>query len=377
MHLTLSIAGHGHHPAAWRVSSPAAQAGGLPRYDAPALRAQAGLLDAVFFVPPARDEVPGDGASDTLNPDALPLIGSLVARTGHLGLGASVPVAYTEPFHTARAFSVLDNLSAGRAAWLVDLRGAGRADPRHAHVAQLDAQGHYERAREYIEVAMQLWDSWEDEAVVADKAAGVYADSDRIHPIHHAGKYFTVRGPLTAVRPRQGHPVIVMDDMSEQGRGLAAAFADVVLASCGAPGEAAALAADLRSRAAACGRTAGSPRVLATVSPILAGSDEAAAERARQLDALAGPDAPGLPGLRYVGTPAGLADLMAEWHAVGACDGFNVAPPVLAEDLDTLAGAVLPLLQQRGLFRTAYEGASLREHLGLARPLNRYSRKAA
>jgi alkanesulfonate monooxygenase SsuD/methylene tetrahydromethanopterin reductase-like flavin-dependent oxidoreductase (luciferase family) len=377
MYLTLSISGYGHHAASWRLSSLAAQAQPLPRYDALTLQAQAGLLDGIFFVPPPGAGSLSPGATDTLQPDAMPLIGSLVAHTSHIGLGASVYMAHTEPFHTARAFAVLDNLSAGRTAWLVDLEGAAQHEANFGHATQApSADAHYERAEEYITVAMKLWDSWEDGAVVADKPAGMFADQDKIHPIHHTGTHFTVRGPLTAVRPIQGHPVIVMDDMSQSGRRLAAGFADVFLGRCETLEEATGLVQDLRRQTEASGRSPQALRILMTICPILAESDAAAQTREALLDSLT-EDTAAMTAPRFVGTAEGFCDFMAAWCQAGACDGFNIVPPVLPDDVDILVGAVIPLLQERGLFRTSYDGSTMREHLGLARPLSRFSQRIA
>ncbi len=366
MHLTLSIAGHGQHPAAARLSPLTSPASALPRYASLARQAQAALLDGIFFT----------SSKDALQPDATPLIGTLVAPTSGIGLGASVPIAHTEPFHTARAFAVLDGLSAGRTALLCDLRGGGQGDAGFEHRPLLSAEAHYERAEEYLAVATQLWDSWEDGAVVVNKPAGIFADSDKIHAIHHAGKHFRVRGPLTAVRPVQGHPVIVVDDMSAPGRKLAARFADVFIGDCASMEEARALAADLRAQRAALGLAPDALRILATVSPILAASDAAAREREARLDA-ACDGASAMPGHRFTGTPEALCDLVAAWHQAGACDGFNIAPAVLADDAGPLFERVIPLLQARGLFRGAYGATTLRGHLSLPRPPSSFSAKPA
>ncbi|MDB5999515.1 MAG: Flavin-dependent oxidoreductase, luciferase family [Rhizobacter sp.] len=379
MHLTLSIAGHGHHDAAWRVSTLPTTPSGLPRYDALVRQAQAGLLDGVFMLPSSR--LIGGGTSpaalDAIAPDTLPLIGTLVAQTTHIGLGASVDMAHTEPFHTARAFAVLDNLSSGRAAWHVDLRLPAQGDPDFGHRLALAPRVHYERAEEYIGVAMRLWDSWEEGAVVADKAAGIFADDSKIHPIHHSGTHFTVRGPLTAVRPVQGHPVIVVSDMSAAGRRVAARFADVFLGTCGSIEEAAALAQDLRDQAEAHGRQRRALRILLSVFPVLADTVAAARDRAATLDAMLDTQARPAAGHRFIGTPEGCSDLMAAWFAAGVCDGFNLAPAVAPQDMGWLVDGVVPLLQKRGLFRTAYRGATMREHLDLPRPINSFSRDFA
>ncbi|WP_454719569.1 MULTISPECIES: LLM class flavin-dependent oxidoreductase [Cupriavidus] len=377
MDLTLSVAGYGHHPAAWRVSTLAASSPGFPRYAEAVRRAQSCGFDGVFFAPgeaPGNaSDASGDGRFAAFAPDPLPLAGSLIAQVPHIGLGAAVVLAHTEPFHTARAFSVLDGLSAGRTALLCDLRWREGGDPAFAHARPLSREAHYERAGEYLEVLAKLWDSWEEGAVLADKEAGQFADAARIHPIHHVGTHFSVRGPLTAVRPVQGHPVMAFNDASAHGLALAARFGDVFLAECASPQEMASLRGELRALAQQQGRPAGALRVLATLSVVLADSDEAAAQRKASLDALAPRPAAAMPGYGFVGSAARLRELMDSWHAAGICDGFNVAPAVLSDDLERLASEVVPRLQGRSPADAARQAAPLRDRLGLARPVNRFS----
>jgi alkanesulfonate monooxygenase SsuD/methylene tetrahydromethanopterin reductase-like flavin-dependent oxidoreductase (luciferase family) len=352
-----------------------------------------------------------------IQPDPLPLLAALVPGTRSIGLGAAVPVSRTEPFHTARAFSVLDHLSGGRTAWVVtpfaDDEGAGLPDP--AFPALSPAQ-RYERAAEYIEVAIKLWDSWDDGAVLADKASGIFADSARVHPIDHSGFYFSVRGPLTAIRPLQGRPVIIQSDATEGGLVLAARSADLFLASCRDLTEGRRLKARLHAVAAEQGRTP--PALLLKLSPILARTEREARAEAAALDALL--DAPlalalvedrwslrpgrlpldtlnerfdrlfGVPppegdpsatlcevargvvdsrALRFVGTPGGLADLMVECEAAGVCDGFDIVPATLPNLLSPVLDTLLPELARRGLMRPGAPGMTLRERLGLERPI--------
>jgi len=376
MHITLSVSGHGHHPAAWRVSALARGPGRVPRYDALVRRAEEGKLDGVLFLPaPGGPERLMDGRSDAIQLDPMPLIGSLVARTDRIGLGASVYMAHTQPFHTARAFAVLDNLSSGRTAWVVDLEGQDQQEEDFGHAGPVpERAARYQRAEEYIAVAGKLWDSWEDGAVVADKASGIFADSSKIHPINHVGRHFSVRGPLTAIRPIQGHPVVIMRDCSPEGLRLAAASADVFLVD--AMGSADVRRA-LREMAASQGRAAGAPKILLNISPLLDISGQAARERAAALDAMADPRM--MPGLssRFVGTPADFADHLAALKAATGCDGFNILPAVLPDDAEQLVAEVLPLLRQRGLFRASYAGRTLREHLALPRPTSIFALQGA
>ncbi len=379
MHLTLSLTGHGCHPAAWRQSSGPA----LPGYRAPMQRAEAAGLDAVLLGPALGS--PGlllSGGADAVQLDPMPLLGSLVPHSRVIGLGASVFMSHTEPFHTARAFAVLDNLSAGRTAWCVDTQQLDYVAADFGHLP-LSVAARYARAREYIEVVKQLWDSWQDDTIIADKPSGIFAHGTKVHRIDHAGDYFTVRGPLTAIRPRQGRPVIVQWDMSAEGLALAAATADVFLASCQTLAEAQAFSTSLRAATAAAGRDPAALRILLNITPILAASAAAAEARAATLDAAVPPALAGAliaeagdtllatrSGLRFIGTAASLAEQMCAWVAAGACDGWNLRPAVLPDDLDALLSEVAPLLRRAGQLRTAYAGATLREHLGLARPAN-------
>ncbi|WP_158537245.1 LLM class flavin-dependent oxidoreductase [Humitalea rosea] len=377
MHITLSISGHGHHPAAWRVSPLVDEPGGMPRYEALLRRAEAALLDGVLFLPPRGGPAAlMSGGQDVLQFDTLPLIAAMIAHTGRLGLGATVYMAHTQPFHTARAFAVLDNLSAGRTAWIVDLEGEDQQEADFGHVLpSLSSAERYDRAREYIDVAMKLWDSWEDDAVIADKAAGMFALSEKIHPIHHVGTYFSVRGPLTAVRPIQGHPVVIMRDASDAGLALAAASADVFLADCGDPAQAKAFAARLRGMVAKAGRSPDALRILVNVAPILGDSDAEAKARGNRLDAMA--PTTGDPVWRFVGTAAAFAAALSNWRAAAGIDGVNILPAVLAEDGERLIADVMPILRQQGLARTSYAGSTLRAHLNLAKPASRFAEQAA
>lgn len=370
MKLTLSLSGHGHHPAAWRVSALARGPARVPRYEAVVHMADEAALDAVLFVPPAGAParlLAGDG--DAIQIDTMPLIASLIARTARIGLGATVYMAHTQPFHTARAFAVMDNLSEGRTAWLIDTEGSDQQEADFGHAGDRSRAAHYARAAEYIDVACKLWDSWEDGAVVADKEAGCFADSTRIHPIHHAGPHFQVRGPLTVVRPIQGHPVIVMRDASPEGLALAARFAHLFLA------DDAGTVQSLRS--AATGRDPVTLGVLLNVMVLLATTADEAEARAARLDAMS--DAGALPGSapRFVGTAEGLADHLVGLQKATCCDGFNILPAVLPDDAVILGAAVMPLLRARGCRPAQLAGRTLREHLGLPRPLSVFAVTAA
>lgn len=366
MHLTLSLAGHGFHPAAWRVSTLPDGRGLLPDYRGLVALAETATLDAILLPPtPFGPAALASGALEAVQPDPLPRLASLIAHSSRIGLGGAVYVGHTEPYHTARAFAVLDGFCAGRSALLADTQGADQHAADFAHAPRPAAEA-YARAGEYLDVVAKLWESWDRDAVRNDKPAGIFVDGMKVHRIDHSGPFFRVRGPLTVIRAPQGRPVLVQWDASDAGLALAARTAEVFLARCAGLAEATSFAALLRARSQALGRPAAALRVLMDVMPILGPTVEAAEARAAALDAMAPPD-PGGP-LRVVGTPADLAGLMATWVRAGACDGFNILPAVLPDDAALLAEAVVPALRAQGLFRDAYAGQTLRDHLRLPQP---------
>jgi alkanesulfonate monooxygenase SsuD/methylene tetrahydromethanopterin reductase-like flavin-dependent oxidoreductase (luciferase family) len=362
LHLTVSLAGSGYHPASWRVSRPP------PRSDAAAIQqmaraAERGRLDAVLLGLPV-DASAGSMNVNALPLDPLPLLGSLIGVTRHIGIGAAWTVDYTEPFHVARVFASLDHLSYGRTAWIADMFGTEALMPRIGRPPQATGIGQYcERAGEFVDVVKKLWDSWEDAALALDKASGMFVDPERVHPIEHAGSHFAVRGPLNVPRPPQGNPVLVMHDPSDgHTRQFVALTADVVLMACESLALARQRYRELRALA--------SPRllcVLANIGVVLGETEIAAQRRAAELDAMLPPPA----GLRFIGTPQQLVELFALWQQEGACDGFNLLPEVL-DDLDFLVDRAVPLGQSRGLLRADYAGTTLREHFGLSRPPSQY-----
>jgi N-acetyl-S-(2-succino)cysteine monooxygenase len=361
-HLTVSLTGTGYHPASWRVS-------GLPvgpnaaAVQAMARTAERGHMDAILLGLPS-GAAKDPGAANTLRLDPLPLLGSLIGVTRRIGLGAVWDMDFTEPFHVARVFATLDHLSYGRTAWVARMFESAALEARIGRSSGVDDLNTYcQRAGEFVDVVKKLLDSWEDEAFALDKASGMFVDPDRVHPIHHRGEFFSVRGPLNVPRPPQGHPVIVQLD-SAVGKAFNAANADVILTSCETLSLASARYRDLR--AAAAGRDL---RILANVVLVLGETESEAWRRSAALNAML-PVAGG--GLYFVGTPEQLVEILAIWSET-ACDGFNLLPAVLPDDLDLLVDAVILLAQRRGLFRTEYRGETLRNHLKLPRPHSQYT----
>jgi alkanesulfonate monooxygenase SsuD/methylene tetrahydromethanopterin reductase-like flavin-dependent oxidoreductase (luciferase family) len=362
--LGLSLDAAGHHPAAWRLPGfDPAWVTDARHFIAQGKLAESAGLDFLLAGYPVRSSaLAGPAFSQSVQLEPLSLISALMIALPRIGLAASVPMAYWEPFNVARAFAALDNLSAGRAAWLA-VPASGFEDeanfPRFAR-QQIDAP--YERAFEFAALVRALWDSWEDDALKFDKQNAVFTERSKVHRIAHKGKYFASDGPLNAPRPPQGHPPLLVSDLTANGLLFAAANADLVLASESGLEAAAAL----RHKIAA-------PLLLADLYFVLGASEAEARQRAALLDAFAAP----LAGLRFVGTAAGLAALMAEWFAAGACDGFNLLPAVMGQDLVAFTAEAMPLLKARGLYRENYAGTTLRDHLGLARPPGRIAQAGA
>jgi alkanesulfonate monooxygenase SsuD/methylene tetrahydromethanopterin reductase-like flavin-dependent oxidoreductase (luciferase family) len=376
LHLTVSLAGSGYHPAAWHVSPLP------PRPDAAAIQAMArmaerGKLDAILLGLPIDGPVGGIRHANTTQLDPLPLLGSLIGVTRQIGLGAAWTVDYTEPYNVARVFATLDHLSYGRTAWIAPMFGTAALEPRIGRPGGPDDPAAYcARAGEFIDVVGKLWDSWQDEAFALDKSSGMFVDPDLVHPIHHVGAHFSVRGPLNVPRPPQGNPVLVLEDPTTTiGRQFAATTADVLLTSCASLPTAIARYRELHALSVGRTRCPDPPRILANMMVVLDDTQAAAQHRAAALDALVPPAAASVP--RFVGTPDQLVERMLTWRRQNACDGFNVLPAVLPTDLDRLVDAIIPRLQRLGLFRNDYAGSTLREHLGLARPLSQYEARTA
>lgn len=364
------------------------------------------------------------GALGALRLDPLLVLASLAGATRHLGLACTVSTTYFQPYQVARAFATLDHLSAGRAAWNI-VTSFQAAEARNFGLDEhLSREARYDRADEFVEVCGKLWDSWSDDALVLDPAAPLYADPAKIRRVDHEGAYFKVRGPLNISRGPQGRPVYVQAGASDRGRDFAARWAEVVFIT--PPSVEAAIAArtDLRARAERFGRDPDSLKVLPGVCPVVAESRSIAAERRALLQSLSEAEA-GLSTLSYhldadlsafpqdqvlpemevsgvqghykevaemtrktgmplsklgqqygagrhaagfTGTGADIVDTMAAWHAAGACDGFMFQVPFAPGGVEDIVRLIVPELQRRGLFRTRYEGPTLRDHLGLARP---------
>jgi FMN-dependent oxidoreductase (nitrilotriacetate monooxygenase family) len=365
------------------------------------------------------------GALGALRLDPLVVLGLIAGATKHVGLACTVSTTYFEPFALARSMATLDHLSGGRAAWNIvtsfqeaEARNFGRDE-------QLSRERRYDRADEFMEVACALWDSWQDDALVRDRDAPLFADPSRVHRVDHDGKWFKVRGPLNVSRSPQGRPVFVQAGASDRGRDFAARWAEVVFVTHSAPDAARAFRLDLRARAERFGRNPDQIKVLPGVVPIIGETTEEAEELRGRLESLSHPtaglstlsyhlgvdlsrlpqdevlpetlDVPGVEGhyrevaeltrrtgmsvatlgqqygagrtaRGFAGSAQAVADRMQEWWEAGACDGFMLQIPYFPGGLERVVRLLVPALQRRGLFRKEYSGTTLRHHLGLIRP---------
>jgi len=365
--------------------------------------------------------------------DPLTLLPALAQHTEHLGLIATASTTFEPAYTIARRFASLDHLSNGRAGWNLVTTSNPDAALNFGMDEQMEHAERYLRAREFYDVVTGLWDSWADDAFIRDVESGIYFDPAKLHVLNHKGKYLKVRGPLNIARPLQGWPVMVQAGASDAGRQLAAETAEMVFAA-GGPIEAGrAFYADVKGRASKIGRNPDHLKILPGAFVVVGESLDEAKDKRATLDSLVSydsgiaalsiatgvdarkfdPDGPlpeipetnqsksgrervvalakregltvrqlagrlgGYGGLGMVGTPAMIADQMQEWLETGASDGFNVMFPYLPGGLDDFVDKVVPELQRRGLFRTEYEGRTLRENLGLPRPENRFFATAA
>ena len=428
MKLGLFLEPSGRHIAAWRHPQAHPQASvSLENLASTAKTAEAALFDFVFI---ADNNAVWDDMehfkrverSAVLDP--MMVLTGLAVLTSKIGLVATVSTTYSQPYHLARAFASLDQISNGRAGWNL-VTSMFNAESKNfsagSHPVHADR---YKRAEEYADVVMGLWNSYDDDTFLRDKDSGQYLDPQKVYPLNHRGEYFAVQGPLNVPRSAQGQPVIVQAGSSEPGRELAARTAEIVFAAQQTIEEARSFYTDLKQRLPKYGREPDDLKILPGVSPIIGKSEAEAQDRYAalqelihpavgifQLSSLIGgfdlsaypldgplPDLPltsGGQGRQQVlvdtarrenltirqlykraigarghwqplGTANQIADLLEERFLGGGADGFNVmpqSPPDLAE----FSRLVVPELQRRGLFRTAYEGSTLRANLGLKR----------
>lgn len=431
LHLNAFVLDLGHHEGAWRLpeADPFAIAD-ISYYVEFARAAEAAAFDSVFL-----SDVPMLEGDPRYRPvghlEPLTLLGALAMATERIGLIATASTSYTEPYGLARQLASLDHISGGRIGWNIVTTADDEAARNFGRDGRALHRERYERAAEYLEVVTKLWDSWEDDVVSGDKAGGRYADAERIHAIDHRGRFFRVDGPLNVPRSPQAYPLLVQAGSSENGRAFASRYAEAIFTAQRTLADAQAFATDVRARASAAGRDPDGLRILPGIVPVIGSTEAEARERVKRLEDLVIPEfglqrissyfgvdltaldldapLPELPAedqiegfksratlvatlagrerltvrqlLRRLGggrghwtvpgTPEQIADTMETWFRAGAADGFNVMPAVLPHDLWLFTEHVVPLLRAKGIFRHEYDGSTLRDHYGLARPANR------
>jgi len=436
LHLNAFLMGVGHHEAAWRLpeSDPFAQTD-VAHFERLARIAERGKLDSLFLADsPVLWNNIGRRPAGTLEPTVL--LTALAGVTDHIGLVATASTTYNEPFNLARRFASLDHISGGRAGWNI-VTTAGVEAARNFNLDELPAHhDRYERAAEFVEVSLKLWDSWDDAAALGDKDGGVWGDDGLLYPTRHKGRYFQVAGPLNLPRSPQGYPLLVQAGSSQDGKQLAARYAEAVFTAQQTLAEAQAFYLDLKRRAACLGRDPDTIKILPGIVPIIGATEAEARALEGELDRLIKPEyarqqlastlrvAPedldldkqlpadlpsedeiegaksrytlivtlarqerltvrqligrlgGGRGHRtFAGTPEQVADAIEQWYRDGAADGFNIMPPVLPSGLEAFVDHVVPILRRRGLFRAEYSGTTLRDHYGLSRPANQFTQR--
>ncbi|MFF2092873.1 LLM class flavin-dependent oxidoreductase [Paenibacillus sp. NPDC058174] len=427
LHLGAFIYYSGHHHFGWR--HPESGAEGLfdfKFYKKLAQTAERGKFDMMFLADLLYVRGVEDSASGMLEP--VQLLAALSTVTEKLGLTATVSTTYNEPYNVARKFASLDHISEGRAGWNIvtsqqDVEAFNYGRDKHPEHGL-----RYEMAREFVEVVTRLWDTWEDQALVIDREAGVFADGSKVKETEYKGQWYSTKGALNVPRPPQGYPVLIQAGSSGPGQDFAAAFGEVIFTAQQSLESAQAFYSSVKGKLASYGRPQGSMKIMPGLSPVIGATEEEAQRKYKELQALIPPsmivgmlsallnfDLSGYPvdgqlpdipdpveatngmksrvqlimdmarneqlslqelggrllgargHMQFVGTYEQLADFMQLWFEEYGCDGFNIMPPVLPGNLDEFVDHVVPILQQRGLFRSEYTGGTLREHLGLER----------
>lgn len=429
LHLNAFLMTTGHHEASWRLPESDPLAGvSFDHYVHLARTAERGTLDSIFFADaPGLTYDPGRRPAGFLEP--LTQLAALARETSRIGLIATASTSYSDPYNLARQFASLDHISGGRVGWNIvttatidAARNFGRSTlPPHTE--------RYERAEEFVQIAKDLWQGWDGDAVLADKDLGIWADGRRIHRTNHAGRFYTVAGPLNIPRSPQVYPLLVQAGSSETGKSFAARHAEAIFTAHQTFEDGKAFYDDVKARASAAGRDPRLVKILPGIVPVIGATEQQAREKDGELTDLIRPEyalkqlsgalgvAPGdleldtelprdlpdedqvegaksryslivnlarrehltvreligrLGGGRghrtFVGTPEQVADTIEDWFRRGAADGFNIMPPVLPGGLEDFVDGVVPLLQQRGLFRAEYESSTLRGHYGLPLP---------
>ncbi|MFM9883314.1 MAG: NtaA/DmoA family FMN-dependent monooxygenase, partial [Burkholderiales bacterium] len=296
MRLGLFLHGEGHHVAAWRdpkVFAGATQS--FEHYANAARLAEHGCFDMLFNADSQSTFGPDDisawkRTTAAVKLEPITLFSALAVVTKRIGLVCTSSTTYNDPYHVARFFASMDRLSNGRAGWNLVTSSAASEAYNFSYDEHVPHAERYVRAREFAEVVFGLWDSWDENAFLGDKASGLFFDADKLHLLNHKGHYFKVRGPLTVMRSEQARPVVVQAGQSEDGRELAAATAEVLFTVQQDIKLAQAFYADVKRRAAAHGRDPDSILVMPGVLPVLGKTEREAREKFEALQALIHPE---------------------------------------------------------------------------------------
>ncbi|MGV7216503.1 LLM class flavin-dependent oxidoreductase [Bradyrhizobium sp. UFLA05-112] len=426
VHLGAFLTASGFHTAAWRHKGVPAGGGLDPQlYKRVAQAAERGKLDALFVPDFFTVNLPQLAIrQEVVRFEPMTLLSYLAAAKDRIGLVGTSSTTYDEVYHTARRFASLDHLSGGRAGWNV-VTSAQPSGPLFGRGPLPEHDLRYEMADEFFRAVCAFWDSWEDGAITRDKANGVFFDREKLHPVSFRGERLSLDGILDVARPVQGYPVIAQAGASEAGKAFGAKYAELVFVT-GQPDVAKAQAfyADVKRRAEAFGRNRNSIKILPAIHPVVGRTMREAEEKFEYLQSLVHPEI-GLESLRkltggfdftafdlddpvpevpltngnqtcqkalfdiardkgmtirelylelaggmnrVIGTPADIADFIERWSDADAADGFMISILSLPDSMDDFVDLVIPELQERGLFRREYQGTTLRDHLGLARP---------
>lgn len=427
------INGAGSHHGAWRrPDSRVEEAYSLSLYADQARWAEEAKLHHLFVADGPTHDVGRFGTRPLRYLEGLTLLSVLAGRTERIGLIPSLSTTFNEPHTIARQLASLDHLSGGRAGWNVVTSFGGAEHFGDAGLLEHDLR--YARATEFLQAVELFWDSWEDDALVLDRASGRFGDPSKVHAERFAGDYLSVTGPLNLPRPRQGRPVLAQAGSSDPGRDLAARFADIVYVATPTAAQGRAFADDVKRRARRWGRRPEEVLILPGLSPVLGGTEAQARRLAAELlDLLdhdqarsqvefmfggidlsavdlderipehAVPESTAINVVQSrsalfrrlafdegytlrqliefsvsggghwapVGAVEQIADQLAQRFHDGAADGFNLLPVYQPGGFRQLTHELVPELVRRGLFRTEYADGTFRDNLGLPRPARR------
>ncbi len=423
MHLA-ALLGNGVHVGGWRLPDAEYDPDSFDLQLRLTQMAEKAKFDMVFLADGLASN-PGMSPLALSRLEPMMLLAGLARATTHIGLAATVTTTYSDPYTLARQFATLDHMSGGRAAWNIVTGLNPDAAQNFSMPAYPGKEQRYEMASEFVEVCKGLWDSWEDDAFVKDKASGVAADLSKFHTLNHKGPHYQVKGPLNLRRPPQGYPVIVQAGASSTGLDFASRYAEIVFTVQEDMETTKAFGVKVRALAKAAGRDPNSIKIVPGICPIIAESVEASKEMLARMAAFADPVAamqmlsermdlpelhtlpldgpvPDIPpekrrghaitllgitqkygfnlrqlrdyvaasnGHRLIfGTAQQVADDLEEWFVSGAADGFILHIIYVPGPMEVFANEVVPILQKKGLYRKDYTGRTLRDHLGLARP---------